>query len=229
MLNEVTKPDKYPLPRINDLLDSISGKALFSKLDLKKAYHQIPVDEQDRPKTAVITPFGLYEYVKMPFGLRNAAQTFQRHMDNVLTDMRDHCLWYIDDVLIFSNNAEDHHEHVKNVLSTLKKAGLEINKEKCVFERNKIDFLGFQITSEGVKPSESRADAILNLNTPRNIKELRRFIGTIGYYHWLIPNLSELLAPLHDLITEANKVEKEFTWGEIHEKALKKRNKNWHQ
>ena len=221
LLNEITRPDKYPLPRINDILDGVVGSKIFTKLDLRKAYHQIPIHPEDIPKTAVATPFGLYEYVKMPFGLRNASQTFQRHMDEILKDTKQYCLSYIDDILIFSASEGEHTDHLKEVLKRLDGAHLVINKEKCEFSKENVDFLGFNISKNGIKPTNARNKAIQLSTEPNNVKELRRFIGGIGYYHWLIPNLSEVLAPLHELVTKSVKNHRNYLWNSDHEKAFK--------
>ena len=220
LLNTATIPDKYPLPRIQDILDGLNGSRIYSKLDLTKAYHQIPIAEEDIHKTAVITPFGLYEYRKMPFGLRNAAQTFQRHIDNILRGCQSFCLSYVDDILIFSKTLEEHTNHVKSVLTKITSAGLEINIKKCEFNKEQIQFLGFDLCKDGIRPSKDRISDIIETKQPTNIRMLRGFIGAVGYYHWLIANLSHLMAPLHDLVTIADGDKRKFTWNQIHEKAF---------
>ena len=219
-LNEITTSDQYPLPRIHDLLDRLNNSKYFSKLDLTKAYNQIPIAEEDQEKTAVITPFGLFEYLKMPFGLRNAAQTFQRYMDTTLRDTQQFSLTYVDDVLIFSKSLEEHKEHVKQVIHKILKAGLQINLSKCEFEKEEVNFLGFQLSSKGISPMKERVEALSGMTRPGNIKLLKKLIGAISYYHWLIPNLSELLAPLYDLVAASNQNKKSYSWENIHETAF---------
>ena len=221
LLNEATQPDRYPLPRIQDLLNRVDGSCIFTKLDLEKAYHQIPICPEDIPKTAVITPFGLFEYTTMPFGLRNASQTFQRHMDNIFRDSGAHTLTYIDDVLIFSKNANEHEAHIQNVISSLDNAGLTINKNKCEFRKEMVNFLGFELTKQGIKPAKQKTQELQVLGKPNNIQDLRRFIGGINYYHWLIPNLSDILCPLHELLQRSIK-EKSFIWEEVHTVAIER-------
>ena len=211
MLNSVTKPDRYPLPRISDILDRISGKAIFTTLDLKKAFHQIPIDAKDIAKTAIVTPFGLFEYTTMPFGLRNAAQMFQRHMDALLHGCRDFACSYIDDIIIFSDNVEHHENHLSTVLNLLAEASMEMNIEKCKFRSPTVRFLGFNISAEGVKPIREKIDNIINMPEPNNIKSLRRFLGAATFYQWMIPNLSQIMAPLHALLT-ASKGNQKFVY-----------------
>ena len=145
LLNDITKPDKYPLPRIADIMDKIASKLYFSTLDLKKAFHQIAIHPDDVQKTAITTPFGLFEYQTMPFGLRNAAQMFQRHMDSILQGFEAFAAAYIDDIIIFSDSAEDHEQHISTILGVLKENSLQLNNEKCILGSKEIEFLGFRI------------------------------------------------------------------------------------
>ncbi|XP_008178670.1 uncharacterized protein LOC103307937 [Acyrthosiphon pisum] len=150
-LNSKTVADSYPVPHIHDVAYILQGKNCFSKIDLNKAYHQIPVAESDIPKTAVSTPFGLFEFVRMPFGLRNAGQTFQRFMHRVLEGL-DYCFPYMDDVLVASESKLQHEDHLRAVFERLDKFGLLLNMSKCVFGAEQIDFLGYSISSLGTKP-----------------------------------------------------------------------------
>jgi len=160
-LNLQTKPDRYPLPHIQDLVQKVHGCTIFSKIDLVKAYHQIPVNEDDIPKTAIITPFGLFEFNRMSFGIKNAAQTFQRFMDHITKDL-GFVLVYLDDLLIASKSTSEHKDHIRQVLSRLQEHGLQINRDKCVFGVSEIEFLAQEISAFGLqlllppssKPSE---------------------------------------------------------------------------
>lgn len=152
-LNAITDPDMYPVPYLQDFAANLYGKKIFSKLDLHKAYHQILVAPEDVPKTAVITSFGLFEFMVMTFGLRNAGQTFQRYIFGALGDLL-FVFAYIDDIQIASENSEEHLKHLKIVFSRLEEFSLRVNASKCQFGQSEIEFLGFVINSEGCKPTQ---------------------------------------------------------------------------
>jgi len=199
-LNSITIHDAYPMPLITDILNNLHGQQIFSKIDLKKAFHQIPVAIDDIPKTAVITPFGLFEYLMMPFGLRNAAQSFQRHIDNVLSD----CPFsrpYLDDILVFSPDLQTHKSHLSSVLKKLNDHNLVINLKKCTFFAEEVQFLGHLLSHKGIRPLPSKLETIALLKLPKTVTNLRSFLGAVNFYHRFIPNASSLLAVLTSLAT----------------------------
>jgi hypothetical protein len=158
-LNLAMTHDRYPLPSILDLSNKLHSCKFFSCIDLVKGYHQIPMAAQDVAKTVIITPFGLFEYLFMPFGLRNAAQTFQRFMDSLFKHL-PFVFCYLDDIIIASHTLEEHHEHLRQIFTILQENGLQINPANCLFAAAAVEFLGHRVDQDGVRPLQRHVQAI---------------------------------------------------------------------
>ena len=183
----MTTDDQYPVRQLTNFTAELHGKSFFSKIDLLKGYHQIPVAVEDVPKTAVITPFGLYIFPCTPFGLKNAGQDFQRLMDEILGDL-PRVFVYIDDILVASENLEQHLKDLDLVFKTLSANGMVVQRQKCVLGKDSLEFLGYQVDTTGISSLKDRVSAIEKTTPPTTIKELQRFLGMVGYDRRFIPN-----------------------------------------
>lgn len=210
-LNAVTIADRYPLPHLHDFTSNLAGKAVFTKLDLVRAYHQVPIAPKDVPKTAVTTPFGLFDFPVMCFGLRNAAQTFQRLINEVLRGL-DFAFAYIDDVLIASRDEVEHEKHVRAVFDRFQKYGIAINPVKCVFATNEMPFLGHVVDKNACRPNAERVAAIREWALPETKKQLQRFLGSVNFYHRFIPNAAAMQSPLYDMTSAIKKQDGRLEW-----------------
>lgn len=206
-LNARTTPDRYPVASLEDFSHKLEGAKIFSTIDLVRAYHQVPVAEEDIKKTAVITPFGLFEFPFMTFGLCNAAQTFQRFMNTVLNGL-DYCYCYIDDILVASASPEEHIHHLKSIFQRFSDYGLAINPAKSTFGVPSVQYLGYHVTDTGIQPLPAKVQAILDLPKPKTIVELRRFLGMVNFYRKFIKNAAHIQAPLNEFVKSSKRNDK---------------------
>lgn len=192
-LNDITVSDKFPIPNIENILEKLGRAQYFTTLDLAKGFHQILIKEEDRAKTAFSTPLGHYEFVRMPFGLKNAPATFQRLMNSVLRDyINKICVVYLDDILIFSTTAEEHMDNIRKIFDRLRQHNLRIQIDKCNFFATSTEYLGHILTTEGVKPNPTKVEAIQKLKLPQTAKQIKSFLGATGYYRKFIKNYAKI-------------------------------------
>ena len=201
-LNAKTIPDSQPIPRIQDILDALGGSQWFSTLDMSKAYHQGFIDESSRHLTAFVTPWTIYEWLRIPFGLRNAPPAFQRFMNRILGDMKGKlCEPYLDDVLTHSKTFDQHVDDLEKVLCRLRENGIKLRAEKCEFAKREVRYLGRLISGEGYRPDPEDTKALEEFrNPPSNIGELRSLLGFLGYFRCYVKDFSQKVKPLYDLL-----------------------------
>ena len=190
-LNAVTKMDVYPLPRIGDSLDLLSGQQFFTTLDLASGYWQVKMAEDAREKTAVTTHAGLYKFRVMPFGLDNALATFQRLMETVLAGLtRDKCLVYLDDILVVGRTVHGHLANLRSVLQRLQSAGLKLKTTKCSFMQTQVEYLGHIVSKRGVSVDPKKTEAVKKFPRPVDLRTLTSFVGLASYYRQFVPGFS---------------------------------------
>ena len=196
-----TIKDPHPLPRIDDLLDALHGARWFSALDLKSGYWQVPITESDKAKTAFRTSSGqLYEFNQVPFGLCNTPATFSRLMDRVLAGLHwETCLFYLDDIIVFSSTWEEHLARLRQIFERLRHAKLKLGADKCTFAAKEVSYLGHRVTEEGLLPDSSLLAAIREIPPPKTATEVCSFLGLAGYYRQYVKGFAAIAGPLHAL------------------------------
>ena len=236
-VNAKTATDAQPIPRIQDILDNLAGARWFSTLDMSKAYHQGFIHEDSRHITAFVTPWTIYEWIRMPFGLKNAPPAFQRYMNQILGEYKGKfCEPYLDDVLCHSRTFDDHVEHLEKVLARLGEKGIKLRAEKCHFAKPEVRYLGRIVTAEGYRPDPKDIAALEKYRTPpKTIGKLRSLLGFVGYYRGYVKDFSRRVKPLYDLLKGKATVEikgkggkvgqrydakEKIAWEDTHQKIL---------
>ena len=197
-----------PLPKIDEIYGNLHGANIFTTLDLQSGYYDIALDNESKAKTAFVTPFGKYEFNAVPFGLAQAPAYFQQLISIVLQDCSDFAMAYLDDIIIFSQNKEDHLKHIKIIFKKLKKADLKLKESKYDFFKKEIHYLGHLISVSSIQPLPEKLDSIHNMPKPRSLKEIKQFLGLISHYRKFVPRFSDMARPLTKLLAH----DCEFEW-----------------
>lgn len=216
-LNALTIGDAFPIPRIDEILDQLGRSRYYTTLDLASGYHQVPIKSEDRGKTGFSTDKGHFEFIKMPFGLCGAPSTFQRLMNNVLMGINGtRAFVYLDDVIIYATDLQEHEMKLREVFSRFKKFNLQLQPAKCQFLRREVVYLGHLITEQGVKPDPEKVRCVKDYPAPGNTKEIKQYLGLSGYYRRFIEHYSKIAKPLTNLL----KKETPFEWSDECEKSF---------
>ena len=215
-LNPVSKLDRYPIPKVEDLFAKLAGGQKFTKLDLSQAYQQLPLDEESKQYVVINTHKGLYRYTRLPYGISSAPGIFQRVMENLLRGIPG-VIVYLDDILVTDHTTQEHLKSLDEVLRKLEEGGLVVKKSKCEFMVPSVQYLGHRIDAKGLHPLREKVRAIEEAPAPRSVKELRSYLGLITYYSKFLPNMSTILAPVYHLL----KKDVKWTWKKKEEEAFK--------
>ena len=197
-LNAITKKDSFPLPRIQEAIEYLSGARVFSCIDLNSGFWQIPMEEGSKPYTAfTVGSYGFYQFERMPFGLCNAPATFQRCMQECLGELNlSYCLIYMDDIVVYARTLQDHLYRLRRVFDRFREHRLKLKPSKCAFFKEEITYLGHRVSAEGVKPATTNVDKILDKRPPRTYTEIREFLGMVNHYRRFIKDCSKISRPL---------------------------------
>ncbi|KAG0424754.1 Retrovirus-related Pol polyprotein from transposon, partial [Dictyocoela muelleri] len=219
-LNKVTEAEVMSMPRVDEILASLNGSRYFSVLDNLKGFNQILIEEEDRHKTSFIGPDNLkYQHIRMPYGLIGAPTTFTKTLSLLFSEvLGKFCHIYMDDLILYTSNFEDHLKYLEHVLKIYKDSGLKLSLKKCKFAQESVKYLGHIISKKGIQIDPVKLQGIRDYETPRNVKEVRRFLGMSSYYRKFINGFSSICAPLTNLTKKYSK----FIWSELEEKAFVK-------
>ncbi|KAJ8651447.1 hypothetical protein O0I10_013001 [Lichtheimia ornata] len=218
-LNERTIKDAYPLPQIDNLLDSMGGACVFSTLDAASGYWQIRMTKEASERSGFVCPFGTFTWNVMSFGLTSAPSTFQRTMNTILQRFIGRFVYcFIDDIIIYSRSMEEHQEHLRLVFEACDEANLRLKYSKCSFGQRSVEYLGHVVSDQGLAPTDRNVAKILAMPPPRNVEEVRSFLGLSGYYRRFVPQYAHILAPVSSLLKKENK----FEWSHIQQEAFDK-------
>ena len=220
-VNPILDVDQYPLPKPQELLATLSGRQKFTKLDLLAAYQQMLLDDESCKLATVNTHLGLFRYCRLPFGIASAPAIFQHAMDTILQRI-PHAIFYIDDVLVTGKTEEEHIQNLAQVLHKLKEQGMQLKEAKCAFFQREVEYLGNRIDANGIYTAPSKLHTIQQAPSPRNITELRAFLGLLNYYGKFIPNLSTLIHPLNVLLQQGAR----WKWTQVCAIAFKQAKKS---
>jgi hypothetical protein len=198
-LNGLNEQDSYPIPHIQDFGAWLAGKRIFSTINLVKGYHQIPICAKDISKTPIVTSFGLFKFLRVPFGFSNAAQGFQELIDEVLAGL-PFVFVYLDDILVASLTRTQHKQYLEAVFDCMVEHGLVTNAAICRFAQTSLEFLRHVVSADGVKPIASHVEAIRNFEEPKTVGDLQRYNGLIKYYHRFVPKIAEVMIPFFNML-----------------------------